>query len=324
MGEVAPVVEQGQCCLVHTGGMLPEGTDAVIMVEDTELMSKELHGYRQVAPGENVIHQGEDMRRGDTALAAGSLLRAPELGLLASLGVTEVTVYRTPVIGLLSTGDELVPADTAELPLGKIRDCNAPSLAYLAKQAGAKVITGGILPDSFTSFLEQSRSLLEQTDLLVLSGGSSVGARDFTARAMQELGKPGLLVEGIAIKPGKPTLLADCNGKPVLGLPGHPVSALIIFSLFGKAILGRLSGKVPKPYRPSVHAKLSRNLPSRSGQTEYVRVRLEPDESVPLAVPVFGRSGMLRTLADADGVIVVTAEKEGLYAGETVEVFPWE
>lgn len=321
MGRAAPAIKRGQCFLIHTGGMLPAGADAVIMLEDTETLENQVHAFRQVAPGENVIRKGEDLRRGEEALAPGTLLRAPEIGLLASLGIGEVKVYRKPVMGLLSSGDELVPYMTAALPPGKIRDSNTPSLAFLGRKYGAQVLENEILADSFPIFLGKSRDLLDKVDFLVFSGGSSVGARDFTARTMQELGDPGLLVEGISIKPGKPTLLANCSGKPVLGLPGHPVSAMVIFSVFGAAILERLSGREPLRHHPAVRAILTRNLPSRSGRTDYVRVKLEHSDGRVLAAPVFGRSGMLRTLTEAKGFIVIQAEKEGLVEGEEVEVF---
>ncbi|MEW5783746.1 MAG: gephyrin-like molybdotransferase Glp [Bacillota bacterium] len=323
MGRAAPAINPGQCLLVHTGGMLPEGADAVVMLEDTEVTGTMVQVFRQAAPGENVIHRGEDLRRGAVALPRGTLLRAPELGLLASLGVGRVSVHRAPVMGLLSTGDELVPYETGLLPPGKVRDSNNPALAYRGRQAGAAIVSGGILTDSFPVFLEKSHALLAQVDCLVFSGGSSVGTRDFTARTMQELGEPGLLVEGISIQPGKPTLLANCGGKPVLGLPGHPVSALVIFSLFGTAILHRLSGRAPQRRFPSLRAVLTRNVPSRTGRTDYVRVKLEEGGAL-RAVPVFGRSGMLRTLAEADGWIIVPAGAEGLLAGDTVEVYLWE
>ena len=324
MGKIAPPIKSGQCCLVHTGGMLPEGSDAVIMVEDSEATGTMIQGFRQVAPGENVIHRGEDLAKGDIALTGGHRLRAPEIGMLASLGISVVKVYRQPVVGFFSSGDELVDYTNTELELGKIRDSNAPALLYLAEQYETAFRYGGILPDLFETFLEKSRALLEEVDLLVYSGGSSVGSRDFTALTMQELGKPGLLVEGIAIQPGKPTLLANCDGKPVLGLPGHPVSALNVFSIFGRAIIERLAGQAVKGYSPTVKATLSRNISSRSGRTEYVRVRLEETVSVLSAVPIFGRSGMLRTLAEADGLLEIPAAKEGLSAGETVEVRIWE
>lgn len=325
MGAAARKINAGQCCLIHTGGMLPAGADAVVMVEDTETASDTVHVYRQVAPGENVIHRGEDLGRGERALAAGSRLRSAEIGLLASMGATRVKVHRRPVMGLLSTGDELVPHDSRNLEPGRVRDCNTPALAYLGQKGGAEIASEGILPDIFDQFLEKSRNLLARVDFLVLSGGSSVGSRDFTARTLQKLGRPGLLVEGISIKPGKPTLLANCGGKPVLGLPGHPISALNVFLIFGMAILDRLSGRQRhRRFFPTVNAILTRNLPSRSGQTDFARVRIERENGQVLAVPVFGRSGMLRTMAEADGFIIVKPEMEGLEAGTEVQVFLWE
>lgn len=324
MGETAPPILKGQCYLVHTGGMLPGGADAVIMIEDTDITGTMVQSFRQVAPGENVIHRGEDLQQGATALLNGHRLRAPEIGMLASLGITTVEVYRQPVVGFFSSGDELVDYHSRELEPAKIRDSNAPALLYLAEQYGATLRYGGILPDHFETFLERSRNMLAEVDLLVFSGGSSVGSRDYTAVTMQELGKPGLLVEGISIQPGKPTLLANCNGKPVLGLPGHPVSALNIFAIFGQAIIDRLAGRADKIYNSTVKASLTRNISSRSGRTDYVRIKLEKGPNSLLAIPVLGRSGMLRTLAEADGLLVVPAASEGLSAGETVEINIWE
>lgn len=324
MGKTAPSIRNSQCCLIHTGGMLPEGADAVIMVEDTDITGAMVQSFRQVAPGENVIHRGEDLKKETIALPEGHHLRAPEIGLLASLGINIVDVHRQPVVGFFSSGDELVDYNSRELELGKVRDSNAPALLYLAGQYGAAVKYGGILPDRFDTFLGQSRAMLEEVDFLVFSGGSSVGSRDYTARTMQELGKPGLLVEGIAIQPGKPTLLANCDGKPVLGLPGHPVSALNIFAIFGRAVIDRLSGRKEIAFIPTVKAILARNVSSRSGRTDYVRVRLEAGVDGWMAHPVFGRSGMLRTLAEADGLLIIPAAKEGLGAGEPVEIKLWE
>ncbi len=350
MGQASSPMQGGDCYQIHTGGMLPEGADAVIMVEDTELLGNTVQCYRQVAPGENVIHRGEDVKNGQLVLDKGKLLRPPELGVLASLGITEIKVYRQPVTGLLPSGDELVPWDTKELKPGQIRNSNGPALASLARQSGAQVIQGGILPDKMEEFLGKSNSLLKEADFLVFSGGSSVGTRDFTALTMNKLGKPGLLVEGISIQPGKPTLLANCNGKPVLGLPGHPVSALYVFMIFGSYIIRKLSGAGGTKLQPTVKARLARNVPSRSGRTDYVRVKLRPGaagnsspanlqediaapesmpgvmleampEVMPEAIPIFGRSGMLRTLAEADGYFIIPPEKEGLLAGEKVAVF---
>lgn len=323
MGQPAPSIQNGQCCLVHTGGMLPPEADAVVMIEDTEAAGSVIQCFRQVAPGENVIHRGEDLKKEGLVLDQGHRLRSSEIGLLASLGIAELEVYRKPLIGLFTSGDELVDYNTRQLDPGKIRDSNAPALSFLAEQKGAEVKYGGILPDDFSTYLEKSRKMLNEVDMLVFTGGSSVGSRDHTAGTMQELGQPGLLVEGISIQPGKPTLLASCNGKPVLGLPGHPVSALNVFALFGGAILERLAGHESFRFTPTVKARLSRNVASRSGRTDYVRIKLDQSGNSINAEPIFGRSGMLRTLAEADGFLIVAAEKEGLNAGEEVEVALW-
>ncbi len=324
MGTVPPVVVgPGECFQIHTGGMLPQGADAVLMVEDTEVVGTSIQCFSQVAPGENVIHRGEDIKKGDVVIRAGRKIRSPELGVLASLGVEEIAVHRRPVVGILLSGDEVVEWKTGKLEPGKIRDSNALAIEFMCRRAGAEVMVGGVLPDRLDAFMEKSRAMLEKVDFLVFSGGSSVGTRDFTGRAMAALGKPGLLVEGISVKPGKPTLIADCDGKPVLGLPGHPVSALTIFQIFGTRILQRLAGCKTIDFKPSVRAELSRNIPSTTGRTDYARIRLEKqdEKNIPTAIPVFGRSGMLRTLAEADGYLVVKAEKEGLSAGDTVDVY---
>lgn len=324
MGEGAPPLSPGTCIYVPTGGMIPAGADAVVMVEDTEVLGDIVNCYRQVAPGENIIRRGEDIRQGEIILEKGRLLRAPEIGVLASLGIATLQVAVKPRVGILSTGDEIVPYTTVTLKPGQIRDSNALAVGELARQRGAEIIYGGILKDSYQVFKSGIEELLQQVDFLVLSGGSSVGTRDFTAQVLEELGKPGLLVEGVAIQPGKPTLLAKCQGKPVLGLPGHPVSALNIFALFGTAIIDRLLGREEQPFLATVKAFLTKNIPSRSGRTDYVRVKLSKKGDGIEATPVFGRSGLLRTLADAQGLVVVPAESEGLLAGSQVDVILWD
>lgn len=324
MGEKAGEIGPGQCCYVPTGGMLPAGADAVVMIEETEEVEGVVHIYKQVAPGENIIKRGEDLRRRQPVISRGRRLRGPELGLLGSLGISRVKVVRRPLVGVISTGDEVVPVETPSLAPGQIRDANGVALAYLVAQAGADVLGGGIISDSHDAFYLGIKSLLERVDMVVLSGGSSVGTHDFTPTVLRELGGGELLIEGIAVQPGKPTILAKCQGKPVLGLPGHPVSALNIFSLFGRAVLNRLSGAAGEDWRPSVRAVLTRNIPSRPGRTDLVRVVLQKTDGGITATPVFGRSGLLRTLAEADGVIQVEAEADGLAAGEEVEVFIWE
>ena len=321
MGIQAPTMSPGQCYLVHTGGMLPSGADAVIMIENTELANAQVHCFRQVAPGENVIRKGEDLKINQVILHEGQRIRTPELGLLASIGTVNVTVYLKPLVGIFSSGDELVEYTEQVLANGKIRNCNSISLSYMVEQFGGVPLYGGILPDQQDHFQKQSREMLEKVDFLVFSGGSSVGDRDYTAITMQQLGKPGLLIEGLAVQPGKPTLLAKCQGKPVLGLPGHPISAMNIFALLGKAIIKRLAGNSGELYIPSVKASLSRNISSQAGRTDYVRVKIDKQGKILVATPIFGRSGILRTLSEANGLIIIPAAEEGLYEGEQVDIY---
>jgi len=323
MGEEAIPIKTGQCCYVPTGGMLPDGADAVVMIEQTTEVDGLAHIYKQVAPGENIIKRGEDIRRQQTVLRKGQKLRGPEIGLLGALGITGVKVVRRPVVGLLSTGDEVAPVDTPVLAPGWIRDANGVALAYLVTQTGARVVRGGIIPDRYKDLYVGVQSLLEKVDMVVLSGGSSVGERDFIPRVLKELSGGDLLIEGIAIQPGKPTILAKCGEKPILGLPGHPVSALTIFALFGCALIKRLSGAGDREWQPTVRAQLTKNIPSRPGRVDLVRTALQGREGKVLATPVFGRSGLLHTLAEADGVICIEAERDGLSAGEEVEVYLW-
>jgi molybdopterin molybdotransferase len=324
MGEPAFILKNGEACYLPTGGMLPAGADAVVMLEYTEVTGSLLNIYRQVAPGENLIQAGEDLACGQLVLKEGRKLRGPELGLLASLGLAKVNVVKKPRVAIFSSGDELAPWKTETLSPGQIRDSNGIALTYLAQGMGVEANYLGILPDEYPVFRDEISKGLAEADLVVISGGSSVGARDYTARALAELGGGRLLVEGVAIQPGKPTLIASAGGKPLLGLPGHPVSALNIFALFGSAIIRRLSGAKDPVWKASVRAVLTKNIPSRPGRTDLVRVSLQRTEQGVNATPIFGRSGLLRTLAEADGIIWIAAAADGLLAGEIVEVFLWD
>lgn len=321
MGEVASPLPPGSTFYIPTGGMLPVGADAVVMIEDTAILGDLLNCYRQVAPGENVVRRGEDLAKGQIALPQGRSIRAAEMGLLAALGITELKVTRRPVVGIFATGNEVVPYQTFELKPGEIRDSNTLAIGEMAKQLGAEVVYGGILEDDYTIFLGELEKLLNKVDFLILSGGSSVGTRDYTWRVLDALSNGRFLAAGLAVQPGKPTLLVDCGGKPVLGLPGHPVSALNIFNVLGTAIIGRLQGLAEQKFSSTVRATLTRNIPSSIGRTDYVRVRLEERNDRFVATPIFGRSSLLRTLVDAQGVLIVPASSEGLSIGCEVEVY---
>ena len=321
MGEASGVpVGFGEAVYVPTGGMLPAGSDSVIMIEHCEEIAGLLNTYRQVAPGENVIREGEDIRLGELVLAKGTRLRPQEIGALASLGITHVKVYRRLKAGYLSSGDEIVPFETPELEIGQIRDINYLTIAGLAADWGVDVVYGGIVPDDYEEFQQRAKELFDEVDCLILSGGSSVGAKDYTTDVIQSLGSPGVFVHGISVKPGKPTILAMAGERPVIGLPGHPASAMIIFRLFGERILKRLQGEeiTRKPDR--IFARITKNIPSAPGRSDYIRVSLMEKEGEWWAEPIIGKSGLITTLVKSDGIVEIVSEKEGIAQGEYVPV----
>lgn len=320
MGQVPDrPIKNGEAMYVPTGGMLPEGSDAVIMIEHCENIDGLLNIYRQTAPGENVISVGEDLKENEILVEKGTRLRPQELAALASQGITEVTVYRKPVIGYLSSGDEIVPMETDELQIGEIRDMNGAAIGGLVKEWGLEFRYGGIVKDNREEFEQKARAMLEETDCLVISGGSSVGAKDYSVQVIDSLGTPGVYVHGISVKPGKPTILSIADKKPVIGLPGHPASAMIIFSIFGKAVLERLKGIETRNDRV-LQATVTKNIPSSAGRTDYVRVRLFEENGRLYAEPVFGKSGLISTLVKSDGILEVPEQSEGIFKGAKVPI----
>ncbi|MDP4106407.1 MAG: molybdopterin molybdotransferase MoeA [Bacillota bacterium] len=321
MGEIAShPVGQGQAIYVPTGGMLPPKSDSVIMIEHCEDIAGLLNTYKQVAPGENVIKKGEDIKEGEVLLKAGICLRPQELGAIAALGMTEVTVFRRLKVGYLSSGDEIVPFETKTIEVGQIRDINHLTIAGLANEWDIDVVYGGIVKDDYKIFQQKAEEIYNEVDCLILSGGSSVGAKDYTTEVIQSLGDPGVFVHGISIKPGKPTILALANDKPVIGLPGHPASAMIIFRLFGERILKKLSGRTLERKPDRVFAKITKNIPSAPGRSDYIRVRLLEKDGEWWAEPIIGKSGLITTLVKSDGIVEIHSEKEGILQGENVPV----
>src|SRR3954469_24804588 len=233
MGRAPSVaVGPGTAVAMPTGGVIPDGADAVVMVEHTqEAMAGTIEVVRPVAPGEGLVRADEDARAGAEVLPAGRPLRAQDLGLLAAAGVTSVVVHARPRVAILSTGDEVVPPATASLETGQVRDASAVALAALVRDAGGAPDPRGIVPDDHDALAAVLREAVQSSDVVVVSAGSSVGARDETAAVVAGLGKPGIWAHGIAVRPGKPTLLADCGGVPIIGLPGNPRSALVVFRL---------------------------------------------------------------------------------------------
>jgi len=288
-----------------------------VMIEYTaEVMPGTIEVVRPVAPGEGVVRADEDARPGDEIIVSGRPLRPQDLGMLAAAGVTSVKVHKKPVVTIFSTGDEVVPADTPELKPGQVRDATAVALAALVADAGGEPVFGGIMPDDTGALETALRDALPASDALVISAGSSVGARDETASAVARLGEPGIWCHGLAIKPGKPTLLAECAGVPVIGLPGNPRSALVVFRLIGAPVIRLVGGCTAPPPEPSTRARLSRDLASSTGRLDVVQVKVSDG----VAVPVFGLSALLSVLTAADGYIVIPDEATGLDAGSEVDV----
>jgi molybdopterin molybdotransferase len=310
-------VTLGTAVAMPTGGVIPPGADAVVMIEYTaEVMPGTIEVVRPVAPGDGIVRADEDAKRGDQIVPVGRPLRPQDLGMLAAAGVTSVTVHAQPVVTIFSTGDEVVPPEVAELKPGQVRDATAAALAALVADAGGRPAFGGIVPDDPGALEKALRGALPASDLLVISAGSSVGTRDETASAVARLGPPGIWCHGLAIKPGKPTLLADCDGVPVIGLPGNPRSALVVFRLIGMALVRLVGGCTLPPPEPSTRATLARDLASATGRLDIVQVRVRDGA----AVPVFGVSALLSVLTEADGYIVIPEEATGLDAGSEVDV----
>ena len=310
-------VSPGTAVAMPTGGMLPPGADAVVMIEYTaEAMSGTIEVVRPVAPGDGVIRADEDAAPGTAIVPAGRPLRAQDLGMLAAAGVTSVTVHARPVVTVFSTGDEVVPPDTAALMPGQVRDATAVALAALITEAGGDPVPGGIVADDPGLLEAALRLALDGSDLIVVSAGSSVGARDETATAVGRLGEPGIWCHGLAIKPGKPTLLAQCADVPVIGLPGNPRSALVVFRLIGMPLVRLVAGCTLQPAEATVRARLDRDLASATGRLDVVQVRV----SGGCASPVFGMSALLSVLTTADGYVIIPEEATGLAAGTEVDV----
>ncbi len=313
----------GEAARIWTGGELPAGSDAVVMVEYTDAIdSNTIEVFRSVSPLENVIEQGEDVRAGQAILKQGTCLRAQELGLLAGLGITSVRVHRVPVVAIISTGDELVPHDQ-QAPRGKIRDINSITLSAMIRMAGGIPERLGIVRDSSHGLKDACRKALElPADIVLVSGGSSVGNRDFTIDAFRDIEHARILAHGVSVRPGKPTILAEIRGRAMFGLPGHVSSAIVVFYLFVYPLVRRFLGFTEEHdlRLSSITARIDRNYSSHIGREEYLRVSLRQEDDHWVASPVFGKSGLIYPLVRADGLMVIPRDSEGLYAGDQAEV----
>jgi molybdopterin molybdotransferase len=315
-------LNRGECALIPTGGMLPEGADSVVMVEYSQKMEQGVvEVARPVSPLENVIQPDDDVKRGQVILKRGTLLRPQDLGILAGLGVSEVDVVVRPRAAIISTGEEIV--DIAQKPgPGQIRDINSYTLHGLCVKSGAEPLYLGIVGDRFQDLRSLIEEGLSQSDAVLLSGGSSVGTMDLTLDAFLSFDGVELMAHGVSISPGKPTIIARRGNKTLWGLPGHPVSAMIIFDVFLAFLFRKLLGLLDPAQGMDhvIEAELDRNVESASGREDYVRVKLSYGEGRALATPILGKSGLISTMIDADGLIRIDMNTEGLYRGDTVQV----
>ncbi len=322
MGHIPTVsAGPGEAVLVHTGGALPAGTDAVVMVEHTQPTgTHEIEVVHAVAAGENVIQVGEDVAPGDAVLPSGHIIRAQDIGGLMALGITSLQVARRPSVAIIATGDEVIPPDAALQP-GQIRDVNSYTISAQTYSAGGIPRRVGIVPDDFDALYARTAEALVWADMVVISAGSSVSVRDMTANVLDALGTPGVVVHGVAVRPGKPTILGVVEGKPVMGLPGNPVSAMVAYRLLGVPMVYKLQGAVQRAL-PMAEAKLGANVPGAAGRDDYIPARLRYDAGGTLwAEPIFGKSNLIYRLVHADGLIHVPVDATGLRAGETAEIY---
>ena len=317
-------VEQGAVAELGTGAAVPEGADAVVMLEYTDRLSNDTIAVtRPVARRENVMRMGADFREGELMFQAGKRLAPKDIAALVSVGIGMVEVFRRPTVAIIPTGDELVPPQK-EPATGQIRETNSAVLAALIERDGGIAVAMKIVrddPEKLKAAIDQG---MDSADMVLVSGGSSVGTRDMTLAALESFENSEILVHGIATRPGKPTIVARIEEKPIVGLPGHPVSSLVSYEVVVRSLLDRLSGVsgriVQARSGSTVRARLKRKLPALIGRDEYVRVRFERTENELVAVPVGRSSGATSTLAAADGWILVEMNTEGLEAGEEVEV----
>ncbi len=321
---------KGEVMKIATGGALPEGADAVVMFEYTQAVNAEtIEVTKPAAPGENVIHAGDDVKKDEAVLPRGHRMRPQDMAALAGVGVTLVKVFERPRVAIISTGNEIVSAEGVPGP-GQIRDTNSYNLKGLIIQCGGIPVRKGIIPDDYGRLRATLAEALADSRLVLMTGGSSVGIADLTARVINDAGKPGVLVHGVSIKPGKPLVVGLVESPrghvPVFGLPGHPAAVNICFDLFVKPVLFQLTGEISHlalegiPSVRTVKARLGRSISSAPGREDHVRVLLERREDGLWARPIFGASGLISTLVKAVGTVVVPVNQIGIEAGEHVEV----
>ena len=317
------VLKTGEAAKISTGGMLPEGSNAVVMLEYVEQIDEDhIEIRKSVAPWENVVRKDEDLAAGKIILKKGHELRPQDIGILAAIGKLEIEVYKKPRIAIISTGNEIIPADK-EPDIGQVRDVNSYTLGACLLQLHAIPIYKGIIKDEKVMLEKTIGEIIQkkEADAIIISGGSSVGSRDITLEVINQLGKPGILVHGVSVKPGKPTIIAVVDNVPIFGLPGHPVSAMIIFDIFLKVLIRWLGGTNSQLIdNRQIDAELDANIASDSGREEYIRVVLYKKAGKIFAKPILGKSGLISNMVFASGVIKIALNHEGLVKGSNVKV----
>lgn len=307
-------VNSGECYYVPTGGFLPKGADAMVMIEHCEELGSEVLVHRSVSPGENIVYRGEDFSTQKPAVHAGTNISSRVMGVLAACGVIEVPVSRKPTVAVISTGNEIVPADIRP-PAGKIRDVNTYLCSGFISESGGEPRLLGIIPDNEKSLSQAIDEAVSCSDLILISGGSSKGERDICADIIERKGE--VLVHGIALSPGKPTIIGRINEKPVIGLPGHPASAYVVLMALVKDLMQVMTGK--KQRKIQVTGILQSPIPSARGREDYIRVTIEGEK----ITPVFGKSGLTNTLISSDGLLRIPEMDEGFEAGKRVSIDVW-
>lgn len=316
-------INPGKAVKISTGGMLPEGANAVMMVEYTEQIDDTtIEARRSISPWENVIREDEDLKIGEIILRKGRRLRPQDIGVLAGIGKTNIKIYRRPKIVIISTGNEIIPAES-EPRIGQIRDINSYTLGACIEEAGGVPVYRGIIKDEVVLLEQEIKKTIkkDKVEAIIISGGSSVGVRDITLEVLNRLGKPGVLIHGVSVKPGKPTILAIADNRPIFGLPGHPVSAMIIFDLFVRPLINWLQGgKYNYNFAKEIEAELTCNMVSDSGREDFIRVFVYKEGEKYYAKPILGKSGLISTMVRASGLIKIGLNIEGLEKGSKVMV----
>lgn len=320
MGKAAKLtIKGGEACYIPTGGMLPQGSDSVVMVEYTELLDEEtVCMQKPVAPLENVLQIGDDVKIGQVIFEKGQLLRSQDIGVLAGMGFSKVKVFRKPRISIISTGDELIGLNE-KLELGKIRDMNTYSLSAAVEIDRCEVVEAIIVKDHFQSLKEVLAEALEKSDIILVSGGSSMGTKDITKDVINALGETGVFIHGIAVKPGKPTIVGKIGNTALFGLPGQPVSAMVIYQVLVRELIHHLY--TFKQVQPYLMGEMTVNVSSGTGREHYVMVTVSQEGEKTMVTPVYGKSGMLTMMTKSIGYICIDQNQEGLYKGEKVKVY---